>query len=89
MFSLSFFCSQSDQQDHAWYYQEGKQAAHTYCWAGKSSTLFIQAISQTADCMYMLFSSHAVIITGCHVGVLQRVGVELLEDGSGAATGCH
>lgn len=34
---LMFFPSQSDQQDQAWYHQEGEQTAHTYCWAGKSS----------------------------------------------------
>lgn len=33
----------------------------------------------------MLFSSHAVIITGC-LSIAEVVGVELLEDGTGAAT---
>lgn len=45
IFFLSFllsclFPSQSDQQDQAWYHQEGQQTAHTYCWTGKSSIFY-------------------------------------------------
>lgn len=55
MFSLSFCCSQSDQQDQAWNHQEGKQAAHTYRWTGKSLSLFIQPQCETRCCIFIWF----------------------------------